>query len=171
MHKKFLFAIFETEETLLKAAQGLKKRAIKIFDIFTPYAVHGLDEAMGLKRSWLPIVCFFAGASGCVLALWLQIWTSAVSWPINVGGKPFNSLPAFIPITFEMTILFAGLITTAAFFMRSKLFPGKPAIIFNHRVTDDRFVIAIKEPFDEKMITELMNESGAVLVDQEEINL
>jgi len=168
MHKKFLLGIFDTESTLLKAAQNLKNSGIKIFDIFTPYAVHGLDEVMGLKRSWLPVVCFIAGVIGCAFALVLQIWTSAYDWPLNVGGKPLNSLPAFIPITFEITILAAGVTTAFAFLVRSKLFPGKTPIVFNTRVTDDRFVIAIKEPFDERQVTDLFNQSGALIVEREE---
>ena len=173
MKRRFIIGIFDQEESLLKAAKLLKDSAIRMFDVFTPYPVHGLDELMGLKRSRLPIVCFFAGLSGCVLALFFQIWTSAIDWPLNVGGKPYNSLPAFIPITFELTVLIGGLVTTAAFLFRSKLFPFKKVKLWNARVTNDRFVIAVEAgaSVDEKRVAELFNEAGVGVIEQEEVDV
>ena len=88
----------------------------KKYDAYTPYPVHGLDDAMGLKRSWIPYATFFAGITGAISAAALEIWTSAVDWPINIGGKPMVSFPAFIPIIFELTVLFGGLTTMGALF-------------------------------------------------------
>src|ERR1700728_3050362 len=112
-----VMAVFKDERTLLKAAKSTREKFNFVhYDAFTPYPVHGIDEAMGIKRSWLPWVTFFAGITGTVSALALEIWTSAIDWPINIGGKPFVSLPAFIPITFELTVLFGGLATVGALF-------------------------------------------------------
>lgn len=168
MLKKFVLGIFDREEAVVKGAQLLQENKISVEDIFTPYPIHALEKIMGLRRSWLPIVCFLAGVAGCTAALGFQIWAASINWPLNVGGKPFNSLPAFIPITFEVTVLLAGLITTAAFLARSKLFPLKPLKLFNQRVTDDRFLIVVKNPQDEKKVTDLFYGAGAVVVESRE---
>src|SRR4051794_3812134 len=93
-----VIAVFTNENDLIHAAKEVRaKKGFKKYDAFTPYPVHGLDAAMGIKRSFLPWVTFFAGATGTLTALALEIWTSAFDWPINIGGKPLVSLPAFIP--------------------------------------------------------------------------
>ena len=137
-----LVVTFSEEGALLAAVRAARAAGITIDDAYTPYAVHGLDEAMGLRRSRLTWVCFVAGLSGASMALAFQLWTSAVSWPLNVGGKPFASIPAFIPVTFELTVLCAALTSAAAFFFRSRLFPGRRAAPLP-RVTDDRFALVV----------------------------
>lgn len=137
------------------ARTAREKKNYKNYDAFTPYAVHGLDDAMGVKRSFLPWVTFFAGLTGTVTALVLEIWTSAIDWPINVGGKPFVSLPAFIPITFELTVLFGGLATVGALFYVCGL-PNIKPLILHPRITNDRFVLFVPstEPgFNESDVT------------------
>ncbi|MDX2022516.1 MAG: DUF3341 domain-containing protein [Deltaproteobacteria bacterium] len=133
---------FDSEEGLLHATRDARRAGLTIVDAFTPYAVHGLDDAMGLRRSRLPWVCFLAGITGGTFAMSFQIWSSASSWALNVGGKPFASLPAFVPVTFEVTVLSAALASAFAFFARSRLFPGKTAAVLQ-RVTDDRFALVL----------------------------
>ena len=100
--------LWEDEHEFLTAVEkiysGGKIKPITI----TPYPVHGLEEASKTPRSWIPWVALVCGLSGCLFGLWFTWWASAVSWPINVGGKPMFSLPAFIPIIFELTILFSA---------------------------------------------------------------
>jgi len=139
-----LVATFSDERGLLAATRAVRAAGIAIEDAYTPYAVHGLDEAMGLRRSRLTWVCFLAGATGASFAIGFQLWTSVVSWPLNVGGKPFASIPAFIPITFELTVLTAALVSAGAFLFRSRLFPGRRAAPLP-RVTDDRFALVIAD--------------------------
>jgi len=139
-----LIATFTDERTLLAATRAVRDAGLAIDDAYTPYAVHGLDEAMGLRRSRLTWVCFLAGATGATVALAFQLWTSVVNWPLNVGGKPFASIPAFIPITFELTVLTAALVSAGAFFFRSRLFPGRRAAPIP-RVTDDRFALVVAD--------------------------
>ena len=139
-----LRAIFDDEGALLRATAAARRAGIAIDDAFTPYAVHGLEEAMGLRRSRLTWVCFAAGLTGAACAMAFQVWTSAVDWPLNVGGKPFASIPAFIPITFELTVLSAALVSAFFFFFRSRLFPGKEAAP-PPRATDDRFVLVVAD--------------------------
>ena len=109
MEKKFLIGIFDDEEVLVKGATTLVRKGYSIYDIYTPFPVHGLDDLLGIKRSRLPYVTFVMGAVGLIFSLIAQSYISSAVWPINVGGKPFISIPAFIPITFEITVLFVTL--------------------------------------------------------------
>ena len=165
MKKDFLVAIFDCEEKLLKSAYKARDKKIEMYDIYTPFPVHGLDDAMGIKRSFLPYITFAAGATGLIFALFLQIWTSAVDWPTIIGGKPFISIPAFIPITFELTVLFAAHTTVLAFLVYNKLFPGKKPVIMHEEQTCNKFVMAIeKEKADIDDVTALLKEHGAIEV-------
>src|SRR5947208_1050305 len=98
-------AIFNGEQKTVRAATKIREMGFKKFDAISPYPVHGMEEAVGIPRSVIPYVTFVGGILGCCVAVLLTIWTSAYDWPINVGGKPNNSLPAFIPIFFELTVL------------------------------------------------------------------
>jgi hypothetical protein len=135
----------------------------KSFDAFTPYPVHGLDAAQGLKRSNLPFVTFAAAITGCTLGFSLEYWTSVVDWPLNVGGKPFNSWPAFVPIMFECTILFAGLATAIGMFVFNRL-PNITKKSFDPSLTRDRFALIIEPPLNESEAQEFLMKSGATEV-------
>ena len=172
MKKDFLLAIFDCEEKLLKSAEKARDKKIEMYDVYTPFPVHGLDDAMGIKRSFLPYVTFLAGAGGLTTALALQIWTSAFSWPTIIGGKPFISLPAFIPITFELTVLFAAHTTVLAFLVYNKLFPGKKPVIMHPEQTCNKFVLAIeKEKANVDDLTSLFKEHGAIEVKVQNVDM
>ena len=114
-----------------------------------------------MQPSKLPWVCFALGLVGAALKVWFEIWTSAHSWAINVGGKPFNSLPAFVPVTFEVMVLFAGVSTFVAFFLLAGLRPGRRAETPDPLVTDYRFVMVIDETdaaFDAGVVHRLLRE-------------
>lgn len=145
MSKRLLISIFEHERDIVGATKEARAHGYKIEDVFTPYAVHGLDAAQGLKPSKLPWVCFALGLTGAVTKLGFQIWTSATSWALNVGGKPFKSVPAFVPVTFEIMVLFAGVGTVLALFIVSKLRPGKKPNVLYNNATDNRFVLVLEE--------------------------
>lgn len=165
MSTRLFVASFEREEDILSITTDVRRRGYVIRDVFTPYAVHGLDAAMGLKPSRLPIVCLGFGLLGAVAKLGFQIWTSAVSWPVNIGGKPLASVLAFVPVTFEITVLFAGLGTVGAFFLISRLWPSKTPAVLHHRATDDRFVLVLEQDdasFDVDAVTDLCVAHGAV---------
>ncbi|MCL2177961.1 MAG: DUF3341 domain-containing protein [Proteobacteria bacterium] len=154
---------FEQETQILDATKAARKAKLRVVDVYTPYAVHGLDEAMGLSPSMLTWVCFLAGLAGGGSMFALMIYTSAMAWPLNVGGKPFASVPAFIPVTFEAAVLCAALTTVLAFFVRSKLFPGKKVVPLE-RVTDDRFALELlAEPGEARSFFE---RQGAVAVQE-----
>ena len=153
-----MMAVFEEADQLVVAARRARGAGYAVADAYVPFAVHGLDEAMGLRRSRLTWVCFAAALTGGTVAMTFQLWTSVSSWPLNVGGKPFASLPAFLPVTFELTVLTAALVSAAKFLVRSRLFPGKRAAVLP-RVTDDRFVLVVEG--DSPAAEQLMRQAGA----------
>lgn len=162
--QRFLVAWFDQEHDVVEATSEARGAGLQIADVYTPYAVHEMDAAMGLPRSRLNWVCFFAGLTGLLLAVSFQVWTSAVNWPINVGGKPFNSLPAFIPVSFEFTVLCASLITVGALLFVARLYPGKSCEVLAG-VTNDKFALALRADvagFDEQKARALCTQHGAV---------
>lgn len=140
-----LFATFAHEEDLLAAVKEVRQQGYKIIDAFTPYAVHGLDRAMGLRPSRLPWICFVCGMAGALGMLWFEHWVGALAWPIDVGGKPWNSLPSNVPVAFETAVLLAGFGSVFALFAATRLYPGKQAHVPTERVTDDRFVLVLDQ--------------------------
>jgi hypothetical protein len=174
-----IVGFFPDAESILAAMRQVKAANYQYFDAFTPYPVHGLERAQGLKSSPLPYVTFGAGLAGALLGFGFQYWTSAVDWPINVGGKPFNSWPAFIPITFELCVLFGALATVGAMFLLNGL-PNTTRRIVDPAITRDKFAILIESPgpldeddesevarrarhkaFDESEATDLLRKLGA----------
>lgn len=165
MNRRVLIGLFDNEDAILAATDAARRRGLKIVDVFAPYAVHGLDRAMGLERSKLPWVCFLLGLSGAGFKVWFEYWTTATDWPINVGGKPWDSLPAFVPITFEVMVLVAGLSTVLAFFGMSRLWPGRKPALLDPRVTNDRFALVLEEDdaaFDVDEVRQFLREHQAV---------
>jgi hypothetical protein len=172
MKKDFLVAIYDCEEKLLKSAEKARDKKVEFYDMYTPFPVHGLDDAMGIKRSFLPYITFAAGAVGLGIAMGFQIWTSAFDWPTIIGGKPFISWPAFIPITFEVTVLFAAHATVGAFLVYNKLFPGKKPVIMHEEQTCNKFIIAIeKDKANVEDLTTLFKEHGAIEVKTQNVEL
>lgn len=154
--QQYILATFDDEHDLVEISHDLKKSQITIEDFYTPFPVHGLDVFLGITRSRLPFVTFVAGAIGLTFAMLFQIWTSAVDWPINVGGKPMLSIPAFVPIAFELMVLFGALTTVAAFFYVSKLYPTKTPKILHPRQLDDKFLVLVKVENNREKIEEIV---------------
>lgn len=135
-------ASFAEPGPLLGAVIRLKLDGYRVIDTYTPFPVHGMDEAMGLKPSRLPRACLAFGLLGLVIALGVQIWTSAYDYPLIVGGKPLVALPAFVPVSFELTVLMAGLGVVATLFVVSGMRPKFKVPDLHPGVNDDRFVVA-----------------------------
>lgn len=158
-----VLAIYDNPDTLLAAAARVREHGFQNADAYTPYPVHGLSEALGIKKSWVPYVTLVMGLSGAILGLAFEIWTSAIDWPINVGGKPYVSLPAFIPITFECGVLLGGTMTLAALLLACGL-PNFRAPILDRSLTDDRFALFIPDSaagWNEDRTIQLLRGSGA----------
>ena len=169
MSGQLLVSVFEREEDVLKATSAARKEGLDIVDVYAPYAIHGLDRAMGLPPSRIPWVCFLLGLFGAVTITVFQFWASAVSWPINVGGKPWNSLPAFVPVIFEVTVLCGGVGTVAFFIWYTGLRPGLQSPMSDLGVTDDRFALVLRQTgagFNRSAVETLLKRFHAVSIEE-----
>ena len=112
MSKKVIYGIFDDEEVLLNSVKEVRSKDISIKEVYSPFPIHGLDHALGLERTRLAIAAFIYGAIGCALAIWMTYYIMILDWPQNIGGKPsfayYLNMPAFVPIIFEMTVLFSA---------------------------------------------------------------
>ncbi len=170
MREAYISVQFDDEQELLTSIKAVQEAGIKIFDVFTPFPVHGLDKALKLKPSKIANVGFVAGAIGALFGFFFQTWTSSVAWPLNIGGKPSWAVPSFIPVTFETTVLFAVLGMIIAFLFRSKLYPGSKNKIYHEKITDETFVMILdhdKKITDERKqeIEQLLYKTGAFNID------
>jgi len=166
-----LLAEFDTPGKLLRAAEAVRDAGYKRWDCYSPFPVHGMDRAMGLRDTRLPWVVLIAGIIGASLAVLMQWWMNAHDYPYLISGKPFFGLPAIVPITFEVTVLFSAVTAVVAMF----LFNGLPRFYhptFNSwrfkRVTNDKFFIAIEtgDPrFDEARTESLLKSMGSTSVE------
>lgn len=164
-----VYGHFTDELDLLKAVEELQDKGIWIADVRTPFPVHGLGELLKFRRSNLPKVAFIGGLIGGSLGLLFQIWVFTQAWPLNIGGKPHLALPSFIPVTFEMTVLFAAFAMGIAFLLRSNLGPGSIPDILDEGVTDDHFQIILSEKnnkISETELAEALSATGALDVKQ-----
>jgi hypothetical protein len=137
-----LVAFFDDPDDILAAAEKARDLKFEEWDVFTPFPVHGMDDAMGLGRSWIPWVTFCAALTGTATALSIQIGAMYVDWPIIIGGKPFLPWPSFVPVTFELTVLFGALTTVAVMFLAGGMPNLKPKLI-DPSITRDRFALWI----------------------------
>ncbi len=145
MSHRLYVGFFGDEHSLMGAAKECHERGIPIDDIISPYPLHGVDGLLGIRPSRLPWVTLLGGTLGVSLGFGFQYWSSATNWPIDVGGKPFNSLPAFMPVAFELTVLGAGLITVLALLLRCGLLPGRQARVGFEKTTDNEFALILAQ--------------------------
>ena len=165
---KFITGVFSDDEVALSAARSLRENNIKIHEVYSPFPIHGIDEVLGYKRSRLPRAAFLFGTLGLLIALIMQFWMMGIDWPMIIGGKNFASLPPFVPVTFELTVLISALGMVGVFMLASDLKPYKKPRIFDLRITDDKHVIAVDlaaNSGNETKIKEVLKSGGA-----EEVN-
>ncbi|MBK7181693.1 MAG: DUF3341 domain-containing protein [Bacteroidetes bacterium] len=164
MSKAVIHAIFDDEEPLMASAKSLRSQGIHIKDVFTPFPVHGLDTAIGVPRTRIAITAFIYGLTGASLAT-LMMWYMMISdWPTDVGGKPsfayYMNMPAFIPITFEATVLCAAHGMVITYYLRCWMLPGVKAKNPDPRTTDDKFLMVIETKEENKSNIESMLKNG-----------
>jgi mono/diheme cytochrome c family protein len=141
-------ASFTDPDQLLHAVAHLRAAGHTVLDTYTPFPVHGMDEAMGLRPSRLPRACLAFAILGLAIALGFQSWSSAIDYPLRTGGKPLAALPAFIPVAFELTVLMAGLGVVASFFLVARLRPRLRVLDLHPGANDDRFILAAELGLD-----------------------
>lgn len=169
-NKKFTLGIFDDPDKLLHAVDKLKKKGVKIFDCYTPFPVHHLDQALGYERTNLTIGAFLCGLLGALSGFTLAYTMNVMDWPMIIGGKPnsIDMFTSFIPVIFELTILFTAFGMVGLFFMRSRMFHGIKEDLLDGRQTNDRLLLAIDNEVDQTIsnsdIISLLKDEGAVEV-------
>lgn len=169
---KYLVGVYDDGDDMLHAVEDIRHHGINIHEAYTPFAVHGLDRALGYSFPRMGVAAFLFGIGGTCCALLLTFWTMGVDWPINVGGKNFFPFPTNIPIVFELTVLLAAFGMSFTFFFMEGLGPSAKPIIFDVRSTDDKFILAIdlaKNKMTEGDISKILKESGASEVNVKEV--
>jgi len=169
--KKFVVACFDDEDVLFPAVKKVRLAGYKIHDVYTPFAVHGLDHAIGLKETSLHTAGFIYGITGTTIALGGMGWVFAKDWPLNIGGKPHFPLPAFIPITFEMTVLISAVGMVLTFCYLCQMAPFVKKHHFHPRATDDFFVMVIEATSRTNLndLQDFLRNAGAVEVSAQEV--
>lgn len=142
--KNFVVGCFTEEPAIFKAVKKVRISGHKLHDIYTPYPVHGLDEAMGLRQTSLHTAGFFYGLFGVIAALAGMAFVTVHSWPLNFDGKPHFPLPSFIPITFEFTVLVSSVGMVLTFCWLNQLMPFVKKHVFHPRQTDDLIVMVLE---------------------------
>lgn len=171
------YAMYNDDDVLKDGAKKLVAKGVKVADVFSPFPIHGIDPIIGLKETRLGIMSFIYGLTGLTLALLGMRYIMITDWPMNIGGKPnfsfLENMLAFVPITFELTVLFAAHAMAITYFLANKTIPGMPAENPDPRTTDDRFVMELRlsdnSKFTEKELEEMLMETGIVELDQKHI--
>jgi hypothetical protein len=177
MAEKVIYAMYDDDDVLKDGAKKLVAKGVKISEVFSPFPIHGIDPIIGIKNTRLGIMAFLYGLTGLLLATIGMRYFMIVDWPMNIGGKPnfsyLDNMLAFIPITFEFTVLCAAHGMAITYLLRNKTLPGMPAQNPDPRTTDDKFVIEIRLSENEKFTSEelegMLNETGLIELDQKEI--
>ena len=164
--KKFIVGCFDDENVLFPAVKRVRLAGYKIHDVYTPYPVHGLDHAIGLRETSLHTAGFIYGITGTSIALGGMGWVFTRDWPLNIGGKPHFPLPAFIPITFETTVLLSAVGMVLTFCYLCQLAPFLKKHHFHLRATDDLFVMVIEATSKTNLndLQDFLKNAGAVEV-------
>lgn len=166
MSHKVIHAIYDDDDVLLKAVKDIREAKHNIEEVFTPFPVHGLDKAMGLKETRIAITSFIYGLIGLGFSVWMMDYMMIQDWPQNIGGKPsfsyVENMPAFVPIMFELTVFFAAHLMVITFYMRSKIGPFVEADNPDPRTTDNMFLMEVTTVDNEEKLTELLVKTGAV---------
>jgi len=160
-------AIFDTPDDIIRASQETVKAGYKKFDTNTPYPVHGIEKAMNIGTSYLGYFTLFLGLSGAAFAFAFIYWVSAIDYPLIIGGKPFFSWPAFVPVTFEVTVLSAAVGTVGVLIAFLFKFPNNSHTLhdtnYMRKVSSDKFgvcIVSIDPIFEEVKAKEFLQSIG-----------
>ena len=172
MSTKTIYSIFDDEEVLLSSVKEIRSNNIEIEEVFSPFHIHGLDKALGLKETRMAITAFIYGCLGLSLGALMIYFIMIVDWPQNIGGKPnrtfYHNIPSFVPILFECTVLFAAHLMSITYLIRCGLFPGGKSDSPDPRTTDDKFLMVINVDGDTSSIKEMLTKTGATEINEKE---
>lgn len=171
-NKVIISALYDDDDVLLSGVKQVRAKGYHIEEVYSPFPIHGLDPAMGLKRTRIAIAAFMYGCLGLATAISLTYGMMIVDWPMNIGGKPSFSwgenMPAFVPVMFELTVFFAAHLMVWTYFARNGIYPGRKAQNPDPRTTDDKFLmevdLGVKGSKEELMA--LLRDSGAIEINE-----
>ena len=167
-----IYGIFDDEAALLSSVKEIRSNNIEIEEVFSPFPIHGLDKALGLKETRMGITAFIYGCLGLSLGALMIYYIMIVDWPQNIGGKPnwtfYHNMPAFIPVLFECTVLFAAHLMSITYLIRCGLFPGGKSDSPDPRTTDDKFLMVINVDGDTSSVKEMLTKTGATEINEKE---
>lgn len=177
MADKVMYAMYDDDDVLKDGAKKLVAKGVKIAEVFSPFPIHGIDPIIGVKQTRLGIMAFLYGLTGLMLATVGMRYFMIDDWPMNIGGKPnetyLDNVLAFVPISFEFTVLCAAHGMAITYLLRNKTLPGMPAQNPDPRTTDDKFVMELRlsenSQFSEAELHTMLNETGMIELDQKEI--
>ena len=177
MTDRVIYAMYDDDDVLKDGAKHLVAKGVKVAEVFSPFPIHGLDPIIGVEQTRLGIFAFIYGLIGLTLATVGMRFFMIVDWPINIGGKPnfsyMENMLAFVPITFEFTVLCAAHGMAITYFIANRTLPGMKAQNPDPRTTDDRFVIELRASQNSKFsaaeLESLVKETGMVEIEQKEI--
>lgn len=166
MSNKTIQVMYDDDDVLVAAVKKVRENGFHIEEVYTPFPVHGLDKAMGLKDSRLAITAFIYGVIGFAFAVWMMNFMMIEDWPQNIGGKPnftfFQNMPSFVPIMFELTVFFSAHLMVLTFYMRSKIWPFQTAHNPDPRTTSHMFLMEVSIANNEDELNSFLKETGAV---------
>ncbi|MEY3591344.1 MAG: hypothetical protein RLZZ38_300 [Bacteroidota bacterium] len=177
MSDKVLYVMYDDDEVLKHSAKQLVSKGVKISEVFSPFPIHGIDPIIGIKNTRLGIMAFLYGLIGLTLATIGMRFFMVVDWPMNIGGKPnfsyLENMLAFVPISFEFTVMCAAHGMAITYLLRNKTLPGMPAQNPDPRTTDDKFVMEIRlsenHNVTEAELDGMLQEIGYLELDKKEI--
>jgi len=177
MADKVIHAMYDDDTILLRGAEKLVSKGVKVSEVFSPFPIHGIDPVIGVEHTRLGICAFLYGITGTFFALLGMKYFMIIDWPMNIGGKPsfslMENLPSFIPITFEFTVLCAAHGMAITYLLRNKTLPGMPATNPDPRTTDDKFVMELRlsenSKFSADELQVMLKETGIIEISEKEI--
>lgn len=169
-NRNIIYGLYDDETDLMSAVKVANEQHLTIDDVLTPFPVHGLDPLLGLSESRLHIAGFFFGITGTLVAFLFMSWSLGMDWQVIYGGKPYWPVPSFIPITFELTVLFSAVGMVVTFYTICGLGPGVSNPILDRRITDNKFCIAFDAAETDAAAAEaFLRSTGATEVNQKTI--
>ncbi len=177
MAETVIYAMYDDDDVLKNGAKKLVSKGVKISEVFSPFPIHGIDPIIGVKQTRLGIMAFIYGLIGLTLATYGMRFFMIDDWPMNIGGKPsfsyMENMLAFIPITFEFTVLCAAHGMAITYLIVNKTLPGMPAQNPDPRTTDDKFVMEVRlsenTAFSASDLEVMLKDTGVIELDQKEI--
>lgn len=168
--KAIIRALYDDDDVILDAVKEVRSKGYHVSEVYSPFPIHGLDHAMGLKPTRIAIAAFMYGLLGLTTAILMTWYMMNHDWVQNIGGKPsgtwLENMPAFVPVMFELTVFFSAHLMVWTFFAINSMYPGAKAQNPDPRTTDDHFMMEVELAGDSKALMEALRSTGAIEINE-----